>query len=285
MSKVDLFESAFRSADKPAFVRAPLTMARILVVTDLDTAASGALLGQVRGYLNAIDGGQIHWAVLDTNGYDNVKNLLEHVEAEKPDLIVTYRHLKSSAWKWPFSLGEYLDVLTQTTTIPVLVLPHPDAAHALPHSVRNTDNVMAITDHLSGDNAIVNVAASFTADGGTCWLSHVESGQIYERYMDVISRIPEIDTQTAREAIGEQLLKEPRDFIARARTALEAEGHAIKVEAIVTMGRRIDEYRHLIEAHEIDLLILHTKDDEQLAMHGTAYPLAVEMRQIPLLML
>jgi len=30
---------------------------------------------------------------------------------------------------------------------------------------------------------------------------------------------------------------------------------------------------------------LNTKDEDQLAMHGLAYPLAVELRQIPLLML
>ena len=31
--------------------------------------------------------------------------------------------------------------------------------------------------------------------------------------------------------------------------------------------------------------MLHTKDDEQLAMHGLAYPLCVELREIPLLLL
>lgn len=285
MSKVDLFESVFRSADKPAFVRAPVVLERILVITDLDAGGSAALLARVRVFLQAVDGDATRWDVLDSGEYENIRDLLDRVEAAKPDLIVTYRHLKSDAWKWPFSLGEYLDVLTQATAVPVLVLPHPDAAHALPHSVRDTDNVMAITDHLAGDNEIVNMAVSFTAAGGTCWLTHVEGAQVFDRYMDVISRIPGIDTETAHEEIAEQLLKEPRDFIDRARLAIESENDAVKVEAIVTMGRRLDEYRHLIEAHEIDLLILHTKDDEQFAMHGTAYPLAVEMRQIPLLML
>lgn len=30
---------------------------------------------------------------------------------------------------------------------------------------------------------------------------------------------------------------------------------------------------------------MNTKDEDQLAMHGLAYPLAVELREIPLLML
>ena len=36
---------------------------------------------------------------------------------------------------------------------------------------------------------------------------------------------------------------------------------------------------------EVDLLVLNTKDDDQLAMHGLAYPLAIELREIPLLLL
>ena len=51
------------------------------------------------------------------------------------------------------------------------------------------------------------------------------------------------------------------------------------------MGRHLAEYRRLVEAHEVDLLVMHTKDEDQMAMHGMAYPLAIELRQIPLLLL
>ena len=51
------------------------------------------------------------------------------------------------------------------------------------------------------------------------------------------------------------------------------------------MGHRLSEYRRLIEAHAVDLLIMNTKDDDQLAMHGMVYPLTVCLRDIPLLML
>ncbi len=54
---------------------------------------------------------------------------------------------------------------------------------------------------------------------------------------------------------------------------------------LVAMGDRIEEYRRLIDDHRIDLLVLNTLDGDQLAMHGQAYPLAVELRNIPLLML
>ena len=45
------------------------------------------------------------------------------------------------------------------------------------------------------------------------------------------------------------------------------------------------DYKKLIEQHEVDLLLLHTKDEDQLAMHGLAYPVTVELRDIPLLLI
>ena len=84
---------------------------------------------------------------------------------------------------------------------------------------------------------------------------------------------------------GARLLKEHREFIAAGRVVVEAQGVPIRIEEVVAMGRRVDEYGELIAKREIDLLVLHTKDDDQLAMHGAAYALAVELRGIPLLML
>ena len=49
--------------------------------------------------------------------------------------------------------------------------------------------------------------------------------------------------------------------------------------------RHVLGYKELVEENEIDLLVMYTKDEEQLAMHGIAYPLAVELRATPLLML
>ena len=45
------------------------------------------------------------------------------------------------------------------------------------------------------------------------------------------------------------------------------------------------QYRALVREHEVDLLIMETKDEDQLAMHGLAHPLAIEIREIPLLMI
>ena len=45
---------------------------------------------------------------------------------------------------------------------------------------------------------------------------------------------------------------------------------AVSIEEVVAMGRRVNEYGELIGIREIDLLVLHTKNDEQLAMHDAA---------------
>ncbi len=285
MTKLDQFESIFKSADKAVYSYDRPRFGRVLLVTDLTAADAAEFAGRVRSFFTAVDESDTRWDTLSGDAFGSVQALLERIEERKPDPIVTYRHLHSSAWQWPHSLGEYLDVMTQATSVPVLVLPHPDADRALPHSVKDTDRVMAITDHLTGDNRLVNMAVTFTEPGGTCWLTHVESRPVFERYMDSVSKVAAIDTEVAREALAEQLLKEPRDFIAACRAEIDAQGLPIRIEEVVAMGRQVVEYRDLIAKREIDLLVLHTKDDEQLAMHGAAYALAVELRGIPLLML
>ena len=285
MTKLDQFESVFLAADKTALRYEKLAVEHVLVVSDLDGDAAGELSSRVQTFLSVIDDDSTRWTRLDGEGFSSVKQLLDNVDAQAPDLIVTYRHLHSSAWQWPHSLGEYLDVLTQATRVPVVVLPHPDAALALPHTLENTDRVMAITDHLSGDHRLVNYALGFTQPGGSCWLTHVEPMSVFDRYMDVIAKIPEIDTESARELIERQLLKEPRDYVESCRRQIAEQQLTCEIGEIVTIGRRLGEYRRLITEHRVDLLVINTMDDDQLAMHGLAYPLAVELRQIPLLML
>ena len=285
MTNLNTFESVFKSADKPVFTYAPVVLDRVLLVTDLTAEEAGAMVPQLRRFLAAIDDEHCEWKALGADDFTDVKELLDRVEQYRPDLIVSWRHLRSEAWHWPFSLGEYLDVLVQATTSPVMILPHPDAGHALPHSISDTDRVMAMTDHLAGDSRLVNYALAFTHAGGQCWLTHVESDHDFERYMEVISKIPSIDTEDARETIKAQLLKEPHDFIHRCREAVEAGKLPITIEELVTTGHRLSEYRQLIEEQEIDLLVMYARDEDQFAMQGRTYPLAVELRQIPLLML
>ena len=250
------------------------------MVTDLDPEFAEKYAGSIRTFFEAVTG---KWETVHGGEFATVKELLNLVESRKPGLIVTYRHLHSEAWRWPYSLGEHLDVLIQESAPPVAILPHPDREGVPERALKNTDSVMAINSHLVGEDSLVNHAACLTAIGGTLHLTHVEDDAVFERYLDVISKIPEIDTDVARETIQEQLLREPSAYIDSCETALREAGVDLKVVKHVTHGHRLEEYRNAIEDHQVDLVVLQGHDEDQLAMNATAYSVAVELRATPLL--
>ena len=283
MPSVDQFESAFKSASKASFRYEPRTYSRVLVITDGD-AARGQIVGErVRRFLGTVDGGT-EWLIVPGADSETVDALLTLVERQRPDLLVTYRNLHSAAWQWPHSLGRHLDVLTQTVHCPVMVIPHPNDQAVFAASLNHARVVMAATDHLAGDGRLVNCAVSLTEPGGKLVLVHIEDDATFERYMGVISRIPSIDTDNARERILAQLLKEPHDYVRACREELTRQGVDVSVEEVVSTGHRLSEYKQLIDSHAAELLVMHTRDEDQSAMHGLAYPLAVELRHIPLLL-
>ena len=108
---------------------------------------------------------------------------------------------------------------------------------------------------------------------------------LFERFLSVIGKIPSIETEAAREAILNQLLAEPHDYIASCADVLKKAALPIEVKEIVTLGHSLRDYQRLVDKHNIDLLVVNTKQDDQLAMHGLAYPLCVELRDTPILML
>jgi nucleotide-binding universal stress UspA family protein len=287
MTNVDQFESVFKSATKTSFVYQAVEIRNVLLVTDLEEEPAQQLSDQVRGFLTVLGEEEgIKWRTVQGDEFQNVKELLDLVEKEDPDLICAYRHLHSQAWRWPYSLGEELDVLTQITSSPVLILPHPKAqAEALAEILKGTRSVMAITNHLTGDHRLVNFAVRFTEEKGTLFLTHIEDEGVFKSYMDVISKIPTITTESAEEEILKQLLKEPHDYILSCSETLQSEGLALSVKEIVTLGHHVADITRLMKEHQVDLLVLNTKDEDQAAMHGLAYSLAVELRKIPLLML
>ncbi len=282
MDKVDQFESVFRSAAKKRYAYERVPIQKVLIVTDLEQPQSFAQ--KLRSFLRVL-GDEPAFDVLARGDFDGVPALLECVERARPDLIVTYRNLRSEAWRWPYSLGSNVDVLTQVVPTPVLLVPHPEAGRALEHALDNTDQVMALADHLAGDASLVNWAVRFTQSPGTLWLTHIEDERAFGRFMDAVARVPEVDTEVVREVVHAQLLKEPADYIRSCRDVLAASGVQLDVRKIVQGGERLADCRRLVEDHELDLLVMHTKDQDQLAMHGLAYPLAVELREIPLLLL
>ncbi|MCH7703257.1 MAG: hypothetical protein IID37_16380 [Planctomycetes bacterium] len=286
MTNVDQFESMFRSASREVFRLEAIDIQSVLVVTDREESQAQSFGRQVRGFLTVLGSeAELQWRDVAGSEFRTAGELLALVQSTAPDLICTYRNLHSTAWRWPYSLGTHLDLLTQHLDVPVMVLPHPQAERSADHAMKDTDTVMAITDHLTGDRRLVNYGLRFAADNATLWLTHVEDEATFKRYVDAVSKIPSIDTDEARDRLREQLLKEPLDYIAGCIEVLRTEKCAIRIQHEVTFGRHLSEYKRLIQEHSVDLLIMNTKDDDQLAMHGMAYALAVELREIPLLML
>ena len=199
------------------------------------------------------------------------------------DSVCTYRNVGGKARDFPFSLGSYVDVLTQATTTPLLLMPSPDANGRLPEHCQRASRIMVLTDHLTGSDAIINYGLHFCETDGDLVLAHLEDDVAFDRYIDIISKIPALDTDIARERIYERLLQEPEDYIKSVQSAL-SDNNDVNILNEVSMGHRIADCQRLIEKYEIDLLVMNTKDDDQLAMHGLAYPLAIELRNCPILM-
>ena len=162
----------------------------------------------------------------------------------------------------------------------MLLLPRIDTGHAAREPLIPPQCVMALTDHLVGDDHLVSWAASLAAE--RLVLAHIEDEAAFQRTMHLIARIPEINTDLARRKLSGLMLDEATDWIASCRRQLS---ERLTVSEVVQMGGRLSTCRDLITDHGVDLLVLNTKDDEQLAIHGLAWPLMIELRDIPLLLL
>ena len=87
MTKIDQFESAFRSADKRVHAHATVDIDRILLVTDLDRDGAGRLGEQVRRFLGVLaDGRAPEWRDVAGDEFHSVGDLLHLVDSWKPDL-------------------------------------------------------------------------------------------------------------------------------------------------------------------------------------------------------
>ena len=286
MTRIDQFESVFKSADKPVFRYEPFSVGFPMVLTDLDDRAAESFAVLAGKYAGAGGSREISaQRVIKGADFSTIEECLELIAVGKPDLICTYRGLHSDCWRWGQSLGSYVEVLTQTVSVPVLVFPHPAAAETLSAAEAGCRHVMAMTDHLAGDICLVNAALFFTPAQGTLHLTNLEDQQVFERYMEAIDKIPSIDSAAARDSVLAQILKEARDYIQSCRTVVEEQGLDVEIQETVELGLHVADYKRLAAARDVDLLVMNTKDSGQLAMHGLAYELAVELNDIPLLLL
>lgn len=283
MDQIDEFESMFRRAEREPFVYEEVPLNRVTLVTDGTVDEASALQSEIESFLPRLSP-DAQWRRLCRDDFHDVTRLLERIAEEPTDLLITYRHLQEESLIPQFSLGVFLDVLTQATDIPVLVLPGT-AGHPISLAGEVCDRVLLVTDHIAGDDRLINHGVRMCAFGGNVWLCHVEDDAVFARYMDAIERIPEIDSVQARELIDAQLIKSATDFIETCLDELNEKLPNLTYRGVVERGHHLNEYRKIIEADGVDLVVANTKDEGQLAMHGMAYSMAVELLETPLLLL
>ncbi len=236
------------------------------------------MLREVQRTIGALS--ETTWDLFLDGMFEDPTELIGMVGERAPELLCTYRHLYTRAKQWPYSLGSYVDVMAQVTAMPLLVLPHPTSDGVFDTPLKPVKQVLVLTDHITRSEDLVRYGASLTPEGGRLILAHVEDDATFQRYAEVIGKLADVQTEQTIASIKDRLLQEARDYIASAQEALEG----VDVVSEVRMGHRIMDVRALINEHEVDLVAFAVKDDEQLAMHGLAYPLAIELTDIPVLM-
>jgi nucleotide-binding universal stress UspA family protein len=279
--KLDEFESVFRSAVKTRFHLNAPEIESALLVSDMEPEHNELLSSSVKSFLGL--GENVEWSTMGVGEEEGVAEILDRVRRNPPSLVVCYRHVLGQGAQLPYSLGSSVDTLTQATDVPVLLVPRPKNDEvSMP---KTTARVMVVTDHLTGDDRLVNWASHLCNDDGTLFLTHIEDQRILDKYLDVISKIPGIDLEVATEKVPKKLLDMPLDYVESTAQVLAEHDIHEKVVPIVQLGVPVTDYESLVEEHDVDLLVMNTKDSGQSAMHSLAYALSVEIRDRPLLLL
>lgn len=281
--QLDEFEARFKRADKRLFEYREIQYKRIFVITDMIASGPEEFVKKLQGRFHAI-AEDAEWGSLSQDDFTNAKTLLAKIDEFGPDLIITYRNLRYEDKSQPYTLGIYVDVLTQATLLPILMVPTMET-DGFEEKLSKTHHVLVVTDNIEGDEHLIDSALPFAGADGALTLAHIEDKRVFDRYMQEIEKVPSIPTDKAREAISETLLKEAEDYIKSATTVLTEKLPELTVRSHVKLGCCLEECRSLVADQDIGLVVANTKDTNQLAMHGDAYAIAVELRDVPLLLL
>ena len=288
--QIDEFESQFKSALKEHYTYGPVSIESCALITDLVGADAVRLTNIVKRLVPELPGTpyqrteRLSWHTLGGDRYSSVKSMLAEVEKIRPDILVVQRNLKTNPDDLVCGLSNYLDALTQTCRTPVLLLPEL-TLDQLEEQISEPLEVMVQTPHLVGDSSLINWGLRFALPNGRLYLVHIENKRVFDQYIDIISRIPEIHTDIAQDSLREKLLSLPSEFIEQARSVLRSKEPMIDVHGIVELGHRIVDYRRLIETHNIELVITYTQDEHLTAINTIAYSLAIAFRDVPILLL
>ena len=282
MSTIDQFESTFRSAIKPLYTHSKIKITDVILISDLASESAQQFQNQVQNFLISLGQG-LNLHILDANQSHDLDQLLKYINEFNPQLIVTHRHLHTSNKEHVYTLGDHIEVLTQTTQVPILLFPK-DIAHNEAFLV-SPSKVLVLTDQLIEHPRLVDYALSIMKDTGQLSLAHIEDESQFERYMSMIAKIPEIDTESARSFLREQMYKDAQNFFSVIDQNIKDQGLAIDVQASFRMGHKLRTYVSIAAENHVELVVIQGKDEDQIAMHGLSYPLAVELNHLPLLII
>ena len=278
--RLDAFASMFRRAWHPTVTLTVPSTNDVVLLVDGSNRGAQSLASALTERLSTNDQ-RCSLRVEEVPPGTDHRLLLAALAERPPDLVVTWRNMGESHGDLPHSLGTLVDEITQTVQAPLLLLPTDRlSAVQTPWS-----HVMVVTDHLNHSDVAVSWAARLCENDGTLYLAHIEDDANIERVLAAIGRIPELDTDIAKAALPEALLSEPRQYVEAVAEALELAGIEEVVIPIVTQGHALSDYRRLVETHTVDLLVVPSRDERQLAMHSLSHALAVELRERPLLLL
>ena len=111
--KLDELESVFKSAAKSRFRAQSVSLTNILLVTDLEDEELRQYQQSVTEFLDPLSS-QFELNHFSAGAEDHLDTLVNQVKTNPPDMICTYRNLNSGAWQYGYSLGEHLDLMTQS---------------------------------------------------------------------------------------------------------------------------------------------------------------------------
>jgi hypothetical protein len=283
--KLEDFDAVFRSAVKERFALVRPALQSVVLLTDMLPSEAAELETVSKRLLSkAALQNEPTWRTVGGDEVSSIGDMLELMTETKPDLVICYRHLLGRQKDLKHSLGSAVDTLTQATDVPLLLLPPPTRPN-FEQLITGLDRVLVITDHMSGDDRLVNWGVALCADQGTLFLAHVEDQAVFDRYAAVLRMIPDIDTDDTMAKFRQKLLGRPADYIETIAKALAEADISETIVPLVTMAHALSDYKRLIETHDIQLVVMNTKDTAQLAMHGMAYAISVEIQDRPLLLL
>ena len=283
---LDEFESQFKSAIKVPYTYEAISLGRVALVSDGDSAATQQLMENVNHFVPPLtEHSEPEWKAIGCEDFSTLSDLLSQLKEFNSDLVIAERNLKlDHADNLIYGLTNYVDALTQVLDVPVLLLPNREHDYiGTPYGAPK--NIMVESNHLTGDNRLINWGVRFAEPAGSLFLTHIEDAVAFANTIEAISRIPEIDTDLAERTLRDTLLKLPNDFARSTTRQLSTQFPQMAVHEIVQFGSALSEYQSIIDDNHIDLLILNTKEEGQLAMNGIVYAMAVEFKYRPLLLL